>query len=135
MASDLKSRGQTLLDRLSELQKEFGLFVQRLLTFEYEGESGSIRMNAIMNNLRKPPEDFDDPALRSALRTDYLHDETGLPKSDVLSFVLSDDDRFIIRPSGTEPKLKAYLFTRASTIEEAEQNLDRLQKLVDHLCG
>lgn len=134
MASDLKSRGQTLLDRLSELQKEFGLFVQRLLTFEYEGESGSIRMNAIMNNLRKPPEDFDDPALRSALRTDYLHDETGLPKSDVLSFVLSDDDRFIIRPSGTEPKLKAYLFTRASTIAEAEQNLDRLQKLVDHLC-
>ena len=135
MASDLKSRGQTLLDRLSELQKEFGLFVQRLLTFEYEGESGSIRMNSIMNNLRKPLEDFDDPALRSALKTDYLHDETGLPKSDVLSFVLSDDDRFIIRPSGTEPKLKAYLFTRASTIAAAEQNLDRLQKLVDHLCG
>ena len=135
MASDLKSRGQTLLGRLSELQKEFGLFVQRLLTFEYEGESGAIRMGAIMKNLRSPLDSFDNPSLRIASRTDYLHDETGLPKSDVLSFVLSDDDRFIIRPSGTEPKLKAYLFTRASTIAAAEQNLDRLQKLVDHLCG
>ncbi len=134
MAADLKSQGRTLLDRLSELQDEFGLFVQRLLTYEYEGESGAIRMGAIMKNLRSPLDSFDNPSLRIASRTDYLHDETGLPKSDVISFVLSDDDRFIIRPSGTEPKLKAYLFTRASSVSEAEQKLDRLQTLVDQLC-
>ena len=57
------------------------------------------------------------------------------PASDVISLTLSGDDRFIVRPSGTEPKLKAYLFTRARTAGEAEGNLDRLQTLVEQLCG
>ena len=135
MAADLKAHGRTLLDRLSELQNEFGFFVQRLLTFEYEGESGSIRMNGIMRHLRSPLDSFEYPLLCNALRTDYLKDETGLPKSDVISFILSEDDRFIVRPSGTESKLKAYLFTRALTADEAEKSLDRLQQLVEHLCG
>lgn len=134
MAADLKSNGQTLLDRLQELRKEYGLFVQRLLTFEYEGENGASRMNRIMENLRKPQDQFDDPILRVACRTDYLFDNTGLPASNVISFRLSEDNQFIVRPSGTEPKLKAYLFTRADKETEAELNLDRIQKLVNSLC-
>lgn len=134
MAAELKSQGLTLLDRMHALQQEFGLFVQRLLTYEYEGRDGSRRMHEIMSGLRKAPDLFDHPLLRGARRIDYLHDDTGLPKSDVLSFSLPDDDQFIIRPSGTEPKLKAYLFTRARTEEEAGQKLDSLQSLVDCLC-
>ena len=134
MAADLKSRGLTLLDRLSELRAEFGLYVQRLLTFEYEGETGALQMGRIMENLRSPLHTFGDPLLRSAERTDYLNDPTGLPASDVISFRLSETDQFIVRPSGTEPKLKAYLFTRADTPEEAEIQLDRLQHLVGSLC-
>ena len=134
MAADLKSRGLTLIDRLQELQQEFGLYVQRLLTFEYEGENGALRINEIMAGLRRPLDQFDSPLLRSAQRTDYLLDDTGLPKSDVISFMLPDDDRFIVRPSGTEPKLKAYLFTRAGNEMEAGKRLDHLNGLVDKLC-
>ncbi len=134
MAADLKSKGLTLLDRLHELQQEFGIYVQRLLTYEYEGKSGADRMRKIMAGFRRPFSQFDDPLLRIAERTDYLLDDTGLPASDVISFVLADDNQFIVRPSGTEPKLKAYLFTRASSENEAEQKLDRLQVLVDHFC-
>lgn len=134
MVSELKAHGQTLLDRLHNLQQEFGLFIQRLLTFEYEGENGSVCMQKIMENLRKPLASFEDPILRVSERVDYMYDCTGLPKSDVISFSLSDDDKFIIRPSGTEPKLKAYLFTRAENTDQAEQNLNRIQSVVDRLC-
>ena len=112
----------------------FGLYVQRLLTYEYEGENGSRKMNSIMSALRAPLSHFSDVRLNSCTRIDYLNDDTGLPKSDVLSFALSSDEQFIVRPSGTEPKLKAYLFTRAASEAEAEANLDRLQELVDGLC-
>ena len=134
MAAELKSNGRTLLDRLRELREEYGLYVQRLITFEYEGESGAAKMNGIMENLRKPPDHFDTPILRDAVRIDYLYDNTGLPASNVISFRLSEDDRFIVRPSGTEPKLKAYLFTRAATESEANIKLDQIQILVDNLC-
>lgn len=134
MAAELKSNGRTLLDRLRELREEYGLYVQRLITFEYEGESGAVKMNRIMENLRKSQDHFDEPILRDAVRIDYLNDNTGLPASNVISFKLSEDDRFIVRPSGTEPKLKAYLFTRAVTESEAEKKLDHIQILVDNLC-
>ena len=135
MAADLKSRGLTLLDRLEELRKEYGLYVQRLLTYEYEGENGAARMQGIMEQLRAPLDSFEEPLIRGACRTDYLSGDTGLPASDVLSFRLPGNDQFIVRPSGTEPKLKAYLFTRAETADEAEKRLDSLQALVDQYCG
>lgn len=135
LAAGLKEQGLTLLDRLAELRREYGLYVQRLLTYEYEGENGSRKMDSIMAGLRAPLDALTDPRLKACSRTDYLNDQTGLPKSDVLSFVLPDQDRFIVRPSGTEPKLKAYLFTKADTQEEAEGKLDRLQELVDGLCS
>ena len=135
MAAGLKEEGLTLLDRLQELRREYGLYVQRLLTYEYEGENGSRKMDSIMAALRGPIDQFADARLQSASRIDYLNDETGLPVSDVLSFTLPDQDRFIVRPSGTEPKLKAYLFTRADSREEADSRLDQLQKLVDGLCS
>ena len=134
MAAGLREQGLTLLDRLQELRSEYGLYVQRLLTYEYEGEDGSRKMNSIMSALRAPLSGFTDDSMAGARRIDYQNDDTGLPKSDVLSFILSDDDQFIVRPSGTEPKLKAYLFTRAASEAEAEANLDRLHNLGDGLC-
>ena len=134
MAADLKSRGLSLLDRLQELREEFGLYVQRLLTYQYEGENGANQMKRIMERLRSPLASFEDDRLREAVRTDYQNDNTGLPKSDVLSFLLPGSEQFIVRPSGTEPKLKAYLFTRADSEAKAEENLDSLQALVDQLC-
>ena len=134
LAAELKSAGRSLLDRLADLREEFGYYVQRLLTYEYEGENGSNRMKTIMSDLRKDCNCFNNDRLRKAVRIDYLNDDTGLPKSDVISFSLSDNDRFIVRPSGTEAKLKAYLFTRAESEKEAEDRLDNLQAIVDRLC-
>lgn len=135
LAAELKSAGRSLLDRLAELREEFGVYVQRLLTYEYEGENGSNRMKMIMSGLRKDCNCFDNDRLHAAVRTDYLNDDTGLPKSDVIAFSLSDNDRFIVRPSGTEAKLKAYLFTQAESEKEAEERLDNLQAIVDRLCS
>ena len=75
-----------------------------------------------------------NPDLRISGRTDYLQDETGLPKSDVLEFFLPDEEKFVIRPSGTEPKLKAYLFAQGADQTAAEKALDALEVSVQALC-
>ncbi|MBQ9401684.1 MAG: phospho-sugar mutase [Clostridia bacterium] len=124
LASDLKAQGKTMLDRLEELRREYGFFAQRLLTFEYEGEDGANRMAAIMKTLRTG----------EGNKTDYLLDDTGLPKSDVIEFRQSDGNKWIVRPSGTEPKLKAYLFASAETRESAEKQLDVLEETVNTFC-
>ena len=135
MAAGLKAEGKTLLSRLEELRSEFGFFAQRLLTFQYEGEDGARRMASIMENLRSPLESLRTEALPLSARTDYLLDDTGLPKSDVLEFFLSGDEKFVVRPSGTEPKLKAYLFARGENQAAAEKELDRIETAVRTLCG
>ena len=134
MAAGLKAEGKTLLSRLEELRSEFGFFAQRLLTFQYEGEDGARRMASIMENLRSPLESLRTEALPLSARTDYLLDDTGLPKSDVLEFFLSGDEKFVVRPSGTEPKLKAYLFARGENQAAAEKELDRIETAVRALC-
>ena len=134
LAAGLKAEGKTLLSRLEELRAEFGFYAQRLLTFQYEGEDGAKRMAAIMEYLRSPLSALSAPDLALTGRVDYLRDETGLPKSDVLEFRLSDDRKFVVRPSGTEPKLKSYLFSRGKDQAAAEQELDRLEAFVRGLC-
>ena len=124
LASDLKAQGKTMLDRLEELRREYGFFAQRLLTFEYEGEDGANRMAAIMKTLRTG----------EGNKTDYLLDDTGLPKSDVIEFRQSDGNKWIVRPSGTEPMLKAYLFASAETRESVEKQLDVLEETVNTFC-
>lgn len=133
MAANLKAEGKTLLDRLNELRREFGYYAQRLLTFQYEGEDGAKRMNRIMTDLRAP-ENSSLPGHPAPRRIDYLYDETGLPKSNVLEFYVAEDKKYVVRPSGTEPKLKAYLFARGDSQDAAEKELDLLEKDVRALC-
>ena len=134
LASSLKAEGKTLLDRLEELRAEYGTFVQRLLTFEYEGEDGSNRMKAIMAALRGAQADFPEDSLRSAKRIDYAQGIGNLPKSDVLEFDMPDGLKWIVRPSGTEPKLKAYLFSHAADRAAAEKKLDELESIARKYC-
>ena len=134
MAANYKAQGLTLLDKLELLRKEHGFFAQRLLTFEYEGESGAKTMAGIMANLRKPLSDFADEAFQTCTRIDYENDDTGLPKSDVLSFALANGCKIIVRPSGTEPKLKAYLFAKGADQAGAEAVLDTLEALMSRYC-
>ena len=134
LASSLKADEKSLSVRLEELRNEYGFFAQRLLTFQYEGIEGANRIKTIMQNLRRPLDSIATPSLRLSARIDYLNDNTSLPKSDVIEFFLSEYKKFIVRPSGTEPKLKAYLFARADSQENAEYELDRLENEVSKLC-
>ncbi len=134
MAANYKAQGLTLLDKLDQLRAEHGFYAQRLLTFEYEGESGAKTMAGIMAKLREPLADFADAAFQMADRIDYENDETGLPKSDVLSFALADGCKIIVRPSGTEPKLKAYLFAKGVDQAAAEAVQDGLEALMNRYC-
>ncbi len=134
MAAHCKAQGLTLLDKLEQLRREHGFYAQRLLTFAYEGESGAKTMAGIMAHLRRPLADFAEEAFRTAQRIDYQHDATGLPASDVLSFALTDGAKIIVRPSGTEPKLKAYLFARGAEQSAAEAALDGLEVLMNGYC-
>lgn len=134
MAANLKKQGMTMLDKLAELRKEYGFFAQRLLTFEFEGESGQQKMNSLMAILRQPMEDFDEEVFRTASRIDYQNDDTGLPASDVLSFQLECGHKIIVRPSGTEPKLKAYLFAKGADQPAAEKEIDVLEAIMNRYC-
>ena len=134
MAANYKAEGLSLLDKLEQLRREHGFFAQRLLTFEYEGESGAKTMAGIMAKMRQPLSDFADEAFQTASRIDYENDDTGLPKSDVLSFALANGCKIIVRPSGTEPKLKAYLFAKGADQAAAEAVLDTLEVLMNTYC-
>lgn len=134
MAANYRAQGMTLLDKLNQLRQEHGFYGQRLLTFQYEGERGAQQMAEIMQGLRAPMAQLEAEVLQTASRIDYLNDETGLPKSDVLSFQLQGGDKIIVRPSGTEPKLKAYLFARGETQDAAEKALDALETVMNRAC-
>lgn len=134
MAANLKAQGMTMLDKLNQLRQDYGFFAQRLLTFEFEGESGQQKMNSLMATLRQPLGAFGEEQLKAATRIDYLNDQTGLPASDVLSFQLSCGHKIIVRPSGTEPKLKAYLFAKGADQAAAEKELDGLEAIMNGYC-
>lgn len=134
MAANLKAQGMTMLDKLEQLRQEYGFFAQRLLTFEFEGESGQQKMNSLMATLRQPMDAFGEEQLKTAARIDYLNDQTGLPASDVLSFQLACGHKIIVRPSGTEPKLKAYLFAKGADQSAAEKELDVLEAIMNGYC-
>ena len=124
MAAFYKNRGITLMDRLNELYQIYGFQLNSLHTFTFEGIAGDEKMQRIMRKYRVNVHTIGEKEVIQCL--DYANGLEGLPKSDVLKFVLEDGCSVVIRPSGTEPKLKLYISVRAKSKEEAsivEQNL------------
>ena len=125
MCAYYKTQGVTLLEQLQKLYKEFGYYKTELKSIKYEGQKGMETMASIINRIRENPiAEFEGKALEF---TDYAMGVNGLPKSNVLRF-RNDDVRLIIRPSGTEPKLKIYYQAKGATEAEADK---RLQALVE----
>lgn len=124
MAAFYKNRGITLMDRLNELYQIYGFQLNSLHTFTFEGIAGYEKMQRIMRKYRVNVHAIGEKEVIQCL--DYANGLKGLPKSDVLKFVLEDGCSVVIRPSGTEPKLKLYISVRAKSKEEAsivEQDL------------
>ena len=126
MASYYRSIGSSIKQRLEEIYKEYGRFLNKVDSYEFPGLSGMDKMAGIMSSLREDaPKDFaGDKVVRV---TDYAKpEETGLPKANVLTFELEDGSSVVIRPSGTEPKIKAYYTTKGKDLAEAEAEKEKL---------
>ncbi len=106
-----KSRGVALYDRLMELYKEYGFCLNTLHSYSFPGAAGFVRMQEIMKSLRESSEIF--ARIQITERKDYRDGIDGLPPSDVLRFALEGGGSVVIRPSGTEPKIKAYICVSA----------------------
>ena len=120
-------QGMTLLDAINQLYAEFGCYRNALHSFAFEGESGMHTMDAIMKQLRQtPPTAIGGMAVESMV--DYNTAGTGLPKANVLEFRLAGGAKLMVRPSGTEPKIKVYLSAVAPTEEAADAINDTLGK-------
>lgn len=123
-----KTRGISLLSKLNELYKEYGYCLNTLHSYEFDGAAGFTRMQEIMARFRKGVDNIGPKKVLQVL--DYSKGLDGLPKSDVLKYLLEDNCSVVVRPSGTEPKLKTYISVSAESKEEAEA---MEMKIVDSL--
>lgn len=117
MFSYYASRGIRLTDKLQSLYDAFGFCCNTLHSFQFEGSAGFARMQNIMASFRKGVSTFGGKTVEKTL--DYSAGLDGLPKADVLKFYLSGGTTLVVRPSGTEPKLKLYLSVTAKDAAEA----------------
>ena len=120
-----KSKGRSLVDVLDGLYDAYGYYESRLLSFAFEGSAGFAKMQALIQGLREnKPEEIAGLTVEKCV--DYQNDDTGLPKSNVLRFFLTGGLEAVVRPSGTEPKLKVYLTAVGPTKNESKSAADGL---------
>ena len=113
------AQGMSLLDAVNALYREFGFYRNALESFTFEGETGMHKMQGIMAGLRtSAPKTI--AGYEVAEVVDYDADGTGLPRADVLEYRLVNGAKLMVRPSGTEPKIKVYLSAVADSEEAAD---------------
>ena len=130
MAAYYRTQGITLMQARENMYKKYGMFLQTLYSFEFDGESGMKHMEELMSDLRS-----NHPSSIGGLKVERFEDylastskniatgevkELTLPKSNVLAFYLENGCKAIVRPSGTEPKIKTYITAKATTKADAE---------------
>src|SRR5690606_8245119 len=108
MAAAAKVAGKTLVDVMEEIYEEFGIHKERLVNLNFpDSKAGMDQMVKLMERFRKtPPHKIDGKKV--IVLEDFLKGVNSLPSSDVLLFKLEDQSKLVIRPSGTEPKVKIY---------------------------
>jgi len=126
MAAYYRSIGSSLKQRMEEIYAQYGRYLNKVDSFEFPGLSGMDKMAGIMQGLRdKPLEDI--AGYKVASVTDYTKpEETGLPSANVLIYKLENNETVIVRPSGTEPKIKIYYTTLGKDLAEAQAEKDKL---------
>ena len=133
MFSYYAARGVSLLDRLEQLYADYGYCLNTLHSYAFDGSAGFARMQSVMQALRAGVASF---GTRKVLRVlDYAEGLDGLPRSDVLKFILADGCALVVRPSGTEPKLKLYLSVSAQSREAAQEAEAELLRSAETLLG
>ena len=130
MAAYYRSIGSSIKERLEEIYSKYGRYLSKVDSFEFPGLSGMDKMAGIMDDLRKNPlEKIGEYAVVKV--ADYKKpEETGLPAANVLIYTLEGGAEVIIRPSGTEPKIKTYFTTLGKDLAEAQAQKDALAEAV-----
>ncbi len=143
MASYYKLQGKSLLDVMHEIYEEYGYFCHRLCNYGFKGEAGLKKMAEITDKLRANPL-TEIAGQKVAIRRDYLESieikadgtkaEINLPKSNVLVYIFENGGSLIVRPSGTEPKMKIYLTAVESSPKLGAEMLDKLEAEADRIA-
>ena len=140
MAAYYKTKNMNLVDVMNSLYDEFGYYCNEVKSYTFEGAAGMEKMAQIMDTLRQnPPKTIGDFAVTAV--SDYKTSKTTftdgggkkieLPKSNVLAFALENGNKVIVRPSGTEPKIKAYLTAVGNDKESASKIAKTLESAAD----
>ncbi|MDO4458591.1 MAG: phospho-sugar mutase [Clostridia bacterium] len=143
MTAYYKRNGMTLVDAMNDLYEKYGYFKNATITRAFEGESGMIKMAEIMSTLREnaPAEIAGFKVVGTSdyqlsVRTDGAEkSEINLPKSNVLEYRLENGSKFIVRPSGTEPKIKVYMSGKGATRAESEDMVAKMTAAADGVLG
>ena len=133
MAAYYRSIGSSIKERLEAIYAKYGRYLNKVDSFEFPGLSGMDKMTGIMDSLRQtPPAEIGGYKVVSV--TDYQKpEETGLPAANVLIYGLEGGATVVVRPSGTEPKIKTYFTTLGKDLAEAEAQKDVLAKALKPL--
>ena len=131
MAAYYRSIGSSLKQRMEEIYAQYGRYLNKVDSFEFPGLSGMDKMSALMQGLRDKP--LTEIAGHQIVKvTDYTKpEETGLPSANVLIYKLDNGETVVVRPSGTEPKIKIYYTTLGKNLEEAEAEKEKLAKALE----
>ncbi len=145
MAAFYRSKGISLVQARADMYKEYGYYCNKLENFAFEGESGMIKMNGIMDKLRtEHPDSVAGSRVigladyKLSVKYDLVsgtQETLTLPKSNVITLYLEDNASIVIRPSGTEPKIKLYYTTVGSNSEEAAEKQAALSADFTKLVG
>ena len=145
MAAVYKLRGISLKEFMDSIYEKYGMYLNTVLNFAFEGASGMQKMADIMNSLRENAPtsfagkkvvkvaDYKESVVKDTLSGDSA--VINLPKSNVLSYSLEDNSKVIVRPSGTEPKIKVYITACGSTREESEEKTALISDDAKNLLG
>lgn len=140
MAAYYKTKNMNLVDVMNSLYDEFGYYCNEVKSYTFEGAAGMEKMAQIMDTLRQnPPKTIGDFAVTAVSDyktskttfTDGGEEKIELPKSNVLAFALENGNKVIVRPSGTEPKIKAYLTAIGNDKESASKIAKTLESAAD----
>lgn len=140
MALYYKEKGMSLYDALIDIYEKYGYYKESLVSIELKGKEGQEKIAACLEALRKDPI-TEVNGIKVAKRMDYKKSEEedvannvkstiDLPKSNVLKYILDDSSYFVVRPSGTEPKMKIYLAVKSDSLENADKDLAQFKEKV-----
>jgi phosphoglucomutase len=121
-----KTNGVSLLDKLEELYKEFGYYSNYLNSFEFEGSQGATKMAEVVDFFRNKVNEI--AGLNVEKKLDYNKGVDGLPKSNVIKMFLEDGSTIVVRPSGTEPKLKLYISICGPSVKDNDTKYQKFQE-------